>query len=256
MKKNKVVDLFGNRNNLENTEVNYSELLEKFVNQFIVELKEFEFQEDAYEFAQNAWNLGNMRSIIDKSEFKNIISLAKDDGENYRLLEKMTIYKAKHLKEFTEFIVDFHFLEMNGNPKLKVTTQTEDDYLAEMLQMDFPDEDSDDFEENYINRSAISLKPLQPFKDWHDSIYPDSKFDETTHNEVNIYLIKNSNYEDIEAYLRKKFDRYFMMELDGWHTNKKEWPQRRNYKMFKEWFRIDISTTVYDIEKTPVSKSE
>ncbi len=115
---------------------------------------------------------------------------------------------------------------------------------------------NDDFGENYINRSAISLKPLQPFINWHDTIYPDSKFDELTFNEVNIYLVNNSNYEDIEAYLKKKFDRYFMMELDGWHTNKKEWPQRRNYKMFKEWFRIDISTAVYDLEKTPVSKSE
>jgi hypothetical protein len=25
--------------------------------------------------------------------------------------------------------------------------------------------------------------------------------------------------------------------------------------MFKEWFRIDISTAVYDMEKTPVSKA-
>ncbi len=47
---------------------------------------------------------------------------------------------------------------------------------------------NDDFGGNYINRSAISLKPLQPFINWHDTIYPDSKFDELTFNEVNIYL--------------------------------------------------------------------
>lgn len=255
MKKGKVLNLFEGKNVNKNTEENYSELLEKFVNQFIVELKEYEFQEDVYEFAQNAWNLGNMRSIIDTSEFKNIISLAKEDGENYRLLEKMTTYKAKHLKEFTEFIVDFHFLEMKGNPKLKVTTQTEDDYLEEMYQMNFKNEDSDDYEPNYINRSVISLKPLQPFVDWHNTIYPDSKIDISTFNEVNIYLINNSNFTDIETHLKKKFDKYFMMELEGWHTNKKEWPQRRNYKMFKEWFRIDISTAVFDLEHTPISKS-
>ena len=47
-----------------------------------------------------------------------------------------------------------------------------------------------------------------------------------------------------------------MMELDGWHTNKKEWPQKRTYKMFKEWFRIDISTAVYDIENKTLYRSK
>ncbi|UAM99007.1 hypothetical protein K8354_04065 [Polaribacter litorisediminis] len=44
------------------------------------------------------------------------------------------------------------------------------------------------------------------------------------------------------------------MELEEWYSIKKEWPKRRNYKMFKEWFHIDISTAVYDLEKKPVSK--
>ncbi|OAD44689.1 hypothetical protein [Polaribacter atrinae] len=255
MKKNKVVNLFGDSNNIQNTEVNYSTLLEKFVNHFDDEFKDYEYHEDVYEFAQNTWNLGNMRSILDTSEFKNIITLAKEDGEDYRLLEKMTTYKVNHFKEFTEFIVDFHFFEKNGTPKLNVTTQSEDDYLTEMLQMDFPNEETDEFEENFINRSAISIKPLQPFIDWHNTIYPDSKIDATTFNDVNIYLINNNSFENIEVHLKKKFDKYFMMELDGWHTNKKEWPQKRNYKMFKNWFQVTISTAVFDLEKTPVSKS-
>ena len=47
-----------------------------------------------------------------------------------------------------------------------------------------------------------------------------------------------------------------MMELNDWHDNKKEWPQKRNYKMFKLWFRVEISEMIYDLEKKPVSKSE
>jgi len=256
MKKNKVVNLFGDSSKTQNTETNYSTLLEKFVNHFDSELKDYEYHEDVYEFAQNTWNLGNMRSILDASEFKNIITLAKEDGEDYRLLEKMTTYKVNHFKEFTEFIVDFHFFEKNGSPKLNVTTQSEDDYLSEMLQMDFSNEETDEFEENYINRSAISIKPLQPFIDWHNAIYPDSKIDETDFNDINIYLINNNSLEEIETHLKKKFDKYFMLELEGWHTNKKEWPQKRNYKMFKKWFEVNISTSVFDLEKTPVSKND
>ena len=34
--------------------------------------------------------------------------------------------------------------------------------------------------------------------------------------------------------------KFFTMELNDWHTNKKEWPQKRNYKMFNLWFRVEI----------------
>jgi hypothetical protein len=258
MKKNKVVNLFGDNKTPQNQEEKYATLLNQFVKVFDSNFTEFEYHEDVYEFAQNTWNLGNMRSILDKPEFKGILSTAKEDGEDYLLLDKMTAYKVKHFKEFTDFIVDFHFFENNrGIPTLKVVTQTEDMYLSEMLEMNFPKENTnDDFEENFINRSAISLKPLQPFIDWHNNIYPDSKINASDFNEVNIYLINNTYYEDVEAHLKKKFDNYFMRELEGWHTNKKEWPQKRNYKMFKNWFQINISTAVLDLEKTPVSKSE
>jgi hypothetical protein len=128
-----------------------------------------------------------------------------------------------------------------------------------MLKMDFPDkslDELDDFDENYINRSAISLKPLQPFIDWHNAIYPTTSIEASDLNDINTYLINSNSYEDIEVHLKKKFDKYFMMELEGWHTNKKEWPQRRNYKMFKNWFEVNICTAVFDLEKTPVRKDD
>ena len=256
MKKGKVLNLFGDNKIGQNKEEKYSTLLEKFISPFAHEFIAFEYQEDIFDFAINAWNFGNMSSIIDKKEFKEILSLAEDDDINYPLLKKMITHKVSNFKEFTNFIVDFEIEQINDILKLTVATEKEESYMTNMMvESSEPESSKNDFEENFINRSAISLKPLQPFKDWYDSIYPDSKFDESTHNEVNIYLINNSNFDDIEAYLKKKFDRYFMMELDGWHTNKKEWPQKRTYKMFKEWFRIDISTAVYDLEKTPVSKA-
>lgn len=255
MKKNKVINLFGDQKTDQNKEVAYATLLEKFIKPFDHKFKDFEYHEDVYGFAQNTWNLGNMRSILEKSEFENIISSSKEDGEDYLLLEKMTSNKVTHFKEFTDFIVDIQFFEKNGNPTLKVTTKSEDDYLSDILQMDFPKDTQDDFEENFINRFAISLKPLQPFIDWHNTIYPDTTIDESDLDEVNIYLINNSNFSDIKTHLEKRFDRYFTMELNGWHTNEKQWPKKRNYKMFKKWFRVDISSAIYDLEKTPVSKT-
>jgi hypothetical protein len=258
MKKNKVLNLFGDKNIIQNTEVKYSSLLEKFMEPFanyFVDEKFFRYQEDIFEFSMNAWNFGNMASIVDySSELEHMTSLLKNDNFNYHLLKKMMDYKVSNFKEFTNFIVDFEFDEKKGYPVLRVLTQPENIYMAKMLQ-EASDMESheDDFEENYINRFAISLKPLQPLIDWVNSLHPNNPIDESAVEEVNIYLI-NEDISDIHAHLKKKFDLYFKMELEEWHTNKKEWPQRRNYKMFKEWFRIDISTTVYDLEKEPVSK--
>lgn len=265
MKKNKVVNLFGDKNIFQNSGIKYSTLLEKFLTPFAKYFDndiEFEYQEDIFDFAISAWNFGNMQSIIDSTEFEGIMSLAKDDDNNYSLLRKMIDYKTTNFKEFTNFIVGFEIEEKKGVPNLTVITQPEDMYLESLQKESFEatfnqnELEEDEFEENYINRSAIIIKPLQPFIDWHNSIYPDSKIDESHLNEVNIYLINNSNFIDIESYLKKKFDIYFKMELEGWSTYKKDWPKKRTYKMFKQWFRVDISTAVYDLEKKPVSKSE
>lgn len=262
MKKGKVLNLFDGKNAAQSTEEKYAILLDKFILPFTNDFSDFEYQEEVFDVALDAWNFGNIKSLLGEKEFKEVISIAKENDINYPILKKLIAHKVSSFKEFTNFIVDFDIIEIDDDLKLTVVTEKEETYMIDLLMGGSESEpgtehksNKNDFEENFINRSAISLKPLQPFVDWHNNIYPDSKIDITTFNEVNIYLINNSNFEDIEAYLKKKFDRYFMLELEGWHTNKKEWPQRRNYKMFKEWFRIDISTAVYDLEKTPVSKS-
>lgn len=253
MKKNKVINLFDNNKKIENIDLQYSKLLQDFIKPFENKFEDFEFKEDIFDFAISAWNFGNMSSIIDKKQFKKIMSLAKDDDYNYPLLKSMIQSKVANFKEFTNFIVDFEIYEKNNLLTLTIVTQPEAIYLSSIENLE-NDALETEFEENYINRSAIALKPLQPFIDWHNSIYPDSKIDKTDLNEVNIYLINNSNFYDIETYLKKKFDLYFKMELEGWSTYKKDWPKKRTYKMFKKWFQVDISTAIYDLEKTPISK--
>lgn len=255
MKKNKVIRLFNDDKSNASIDIKYSALLQDFIQPFENKFDVFEFQEDIFDFAIKAWNFGNLSIIIDKNEFKKIMSFAKDDAFNYPLLMEMIEYKLHQFKDFSNFIIDFEINEINGQPTLTLVTQKEETYLSELnnLEDNFAETD---FEENYINRSAISIKPLQPFIDWHNKVYPDSKIDTTDLDEVNIYLINNSNFYDIESYLKKKFDLYFKMELEDWCQDKRTWPKKRNYKMFKQWFRIDISTAIYDLEKTPIKKEE
>lgn len=252
-KKNKVIDLFGGKNVIKNTtEISYSKLLEQFLAPFENDFPEDFYRDDIFGFAVNAWNFGNMSLLVPKEEFKKLMDLAAKEVDYFPLLRKMMDYKAANFKAYSNFITDFEISEENRNDVLTVVTQEAEDYLAEMASA-FEDDLAGDFEENYINRSAIILKPLKPFADWLFNLYPEDGYPVFIEN--NIYLV-NDEIDDLEDWLKKKFDKFFMSELENWHTFKKEWPQKRTYKMFKQWFQVDFSTMVYDTERKPVRKSE
>jgi hypothetical protein len=249
--KNKVINLFGGKNTVQNQGVKYSTLLEQFLTPFVKDFEDSEYYEDMFDFAIRAWNFGNIKILLPEGESDAAINAIKEKNVDFVLLSRMIDYKVAKFKEHANFIVDYELQETSGDPILSVVTQEKEAYIAAMLE-DIENQDSeDDFDENYINRSAIIVKPLQPFVDWISNLYPenaDEKF------EVNTYLI-SEDVEDVETWLKKKYDKLFMLELEAWSTNKKEWPQKRNFKMFKQWFQINLSTMVYDLEKEPVYKS-
>lgn len=104
-----------------------------------------------------------------------------------------------------------------------------------------------------INRNAIVIKALKPFFDWVNSIYPQNPIAKTEEN--NIYLIreKDSN-EEIERWLKRNFDEIFQNELNDWHTDDKDWPQKRTFTLFKQWFDYEIHSMVLDLEETAITK--
>ena len=249
--KNKVINLLGKPQVVQNQGKKYSELLEQFIAPFIQEFADVEYQDEVLDFAINAWNIANIKALIPEGEINNAMDAVEAMDVDFDLLNRMIDYKLRHFKTYTNFIVEFELRETSGDPILSVITQEEGSFLANMTE-DLEDElREDNFEENFIDRTVLMLRPLQPFIDWLTNLYPDEI---NNFNDYNSYLINEDI--DVEAWLKKKFDKLFVMELEAWHTNKKQWPQKRNYKMFKQWFQVDISTMVYDLEKYPVSKFE
>lgn len=249
--KNKVINLFSKHQVVQNEGIKYSELLEKFMSPFVQDFADAEYREDIFDFAINAWNIANITMLIPEEGTENAIKSIQGEGFDINLLNRMVDYKISQFKTHTNFIIDYELKETSGDPILSVITQEEEAYLSNMFENIGDEQMEANFEEDYIDRTAIIVKPLQPFIDWLTNLYPDEVHDLS---ECNTYLI-DENVE-VKAWLRKKFDKLFMMELELWHTNKKEWPQKRNYKMFNQWFRVEISTMVYDLEKIPVSKFE
>ncbi len=251
--KNETINLFENKI-IPNTGVKYSVLFEQFIAKFENEFLNMQNIEEVFKFAISAWNFGNMKVIMTEDEFDKVTGLTQEKDADSVLILKMINYKVSEFKKYTNFIVDFDITETSAGPLLKIITEEEVQYLSKMLNVKKNEGAKDDFEENYINRFAIILKPQQPFIDWYSNLHPEDVYKEEI-KETNIYLI-NDEIDDVEKWLRKKFDKFFIMELDVWHNNKKEWPQKRNYKMFKLWFRIEISDMIYDLEKKPVLKIE
>ena len=105
-----------------------------------------------------------------------------------------------------------------------------------------------------INRNAIVVKPKQALCDWINSVYPNDPV--VTTDEGTIYLLKQKdNNVAIEKWLKNNFDNIFQNELNNWNTDEKEWPQKRTYKLFKEWFDIEIHSVILDMEETIIIKT-
>lgn len=105
-----------------------------------------------------------------------------------------------------------------------------------------------------INRNAIVVKPKKPLLDWINFLYPDPE-NPVTQVEGDIYLIQEmDSTEEIEKWLKRNFDQIFQNELNDWHTDEKNWPQKRTFKIFQEWFEYRIHYMVLDLGETDIIK--
>lgn len=70
-----------------------------------------------------------------------------------------------------------------------------------------------------------------------------------------IFLVEEFDV-NAEVWLKKHYDKYFCIFLEDWWTNKKDWPQKRNFPLFKKWFIYILTEGVFDTIPTPITKSE
>lgn len=100
-----------------------------------------------------------------------------------------------------------------------------------------------------VKRTALVLKPKQPFKDWMLSVEPKEDFRDAL-KEGDVYLLPD--YEEIgqmQSWIKRNFDSIFTDQLNNWYTDEALWPQNRTIKMFNEWFEYSLYTTILDAQK-------
>ncbi len=99
---------------------------------------------------------------------------------------------------------------------------------------------------NLLSRSAITISYKKPFIEWNNKLTPDMLLDENILGESKTYLT-HELFDDAERLVKKYYKDIFEIELDGMWTNENDWPQKRTFKLFNEWFNYEVSDFVVDL---------
>jgi hypothetical protein len=95
-----------------------------------------------------------------------------------------------------------------------------------------------------INRTAITIIPKQPYADWINSF--ENLYDYDGNQATTILIPDEYDEIDYEIYLEKIFKKIFDDQLESWTANPDEWPKKRDYQIFKEWFDVLCSDIIWD----------
>ena len=102
-----------------------------------------------------------------------------------------------------------------------------------------------------INRSAIILRPKQPYLDW-------TKLDDATgiaesvfksmRERPTVYLVPDWEApEERQEILKEFWPALFEAMLEGWLRDESMWPKERTFQMFQEWIEVETHAMLVDI---------
>jgi len=66
------------------------------------------------------------------------------------------------------------------------------------------------------------------------------------------YLLTNLDFENANKHIKKYFKEIFIEELNGIWTDENDWPQKRDFKTFCDWFSFEVSDWVQDLSTKPL----
>ncbi|MBF0453897.1 MAG: hypothetical protein HQL72_03645 [Magnetococcales bacterium] len=107
-----------------------------------------------------------------------------------------------------------------------------------------------------INRAILIVKPRTPYLDWVNGLNQSEKpvtYDELI-TEQSVFLIPEVDEGELELHVRRHFKTIFENELEGWSLDHGDWPQKRTFKLFKEWFQLEWGSEVYDLGRGEIER--
>ena len=112
-----------------------------------------------------------------------------------------------------------------------------------------------------INRTAVSITGAQPYIDWtrrHDAA-ADRGMLTVAHARPygTAYLLPELELEeDVQEWIEENAAWLFEFQLSSWTDDESTWPRSRDFKTFREWFRIDVHSVVVDMADNEIEGEE
>jgi hypothetical protein len=106
-----------------------------------------------------------------------------------------------------------------------------------------------------LNRQVAIIKPKEPYVAWINSRpgMDEPSTIESLNNDCTALLLPHFDDEEESLhFVKKHYRQIFKMELDSWSTDKKSWPKKINYALFREWFKIELHSEVFDLGQGPI----
>jgi hypothetical protein len=101
-----------------------------------------------------------------------------------------------------------------------------------------------------INRGAIVVKPKQPFLDWLRAL-PEPVLDitlEELREDCSAYLLPDWDSEEkLQRMLSQCCADIFEEQLAAWFTDESQWPKKRAWAAFTEWFDVEPHSVVINL---------
>ena len=108
-----------------------------------------------------------------------------------------------------------------------------------------------------INRSALIIRPKQPYIDWANSIDggPEASLHQLQ-DDPSIYLVECiDDLADIDLLVQDHWEWIFREQLRGWMIDANLWPSNRSPKMFRDWFDYEFASMIWDMLKPRIKPS-
>jgi hypothetical protein len=111
-----------------------------------------------------------------------------------------------------------------------------------------------------INRQVAVIKPTEPYVAWINSL-PGMSEDPSTIESLNndctaLLLPYFDDDEESLKFIKRIYKRIFEIELESWSTDKKAWPKKRDYALFRDWFKIEFHSEVFDFGEGSIEIDE
>jgi hypothetical protein len=93
------------------------------------------------------------------------------------------------------------------------------------------------------------IKPKKPLVEWANAVgQEDLDIDlNYVQQDCTTYLVNDVIIDNLEDFLKENYLSFFEYELWSWFTDETTWPTNPSFKMFCEWFDVEVHSMIIDL---------